>query len=683
MINAVGIANGVDTASGSPAIITNASYEEVEKLYFTLYPIQTGSGDPSPTNVRSFQQLVSSVVIYRTGKNIVNINTLQKTYGIEINSSGSLVSNNLCATCLSYVEVMRNKDYTIQLYKEYDYLADITVAFYNSSKGFISASKLTNGDSTVGRKAATFTTPDNCFYIRFSFPRYFDNFQIEFGNVASPYVKYNGQSGAAFVGLNVYSGTLVDSTDNYYLFKRNVHYSSYNGETLVGPWVSSMDIYQEGTTPTVGAEVIDLGSYETGGQRIALPYIRTKLGYNNIWVSNGEIDVTYHVFEWLNDVANIVYTEQVNTESKITPGAVCAGCLQFDLFNDSGETVDKNDILEYYQINEETNESILMGLFTAVTIEQRRAKQIVIAYDNIIKLDVDFSRKLAQLQTSFPIAASSLAYAVCDVAGIQFRYDAVQEVLPLTGITINKFYADKITCRQVISWLAELGCCFVRCNTQGEIILDWFSENNDYRIYPTSGSYGDETYVFYKMNGLVYDKEISAAIVYVKINITNDPNNDYYYPISSSQNYATDLSGNGDLELFNMTATQYGIQDGYIRLGNPLLYTFDSSGEGDLSVLEEEQSVPNYIISNNLLLTDADESVLEIVAKNIYDRLNDFPTFRNTQVDLFRFNNPFKVGEIVNVTDVLGVSFVFPIVKMEYTSGGDRLSTDDLHYDYN
>ena len=32
MINAVGIANGVDTASGSPATITNASYEEVEKL---------------------------------------------------------------------------------------------------------------------------------------------------------------------------------------------------------------------------------------------------------------------------------------------------------------------------------------------------------------------------------------------------------------------------------------------------------------------------------------------------------------------------------------------------------------------------------------------------------------------------------------------------------------------------
>lgn len=39
------------------------------------------------------------------------------------------------------------------------------------------------------------------------------------------------------------------------------YYSSYADEVLVGPWVSSMDIYSEGSTPTTGAAVIDLGDY--------------------------------------------------------------------------------------------------------------------------------------------------------------------------------------------------------------------------------------------------------------------------------------------------------------------------------------------------------------------------------------------------------------------------------------
>lgn len=38
------------------------------------------------------------------------------------------------------------------------------------------------------------------------------------------------------------------------------HYASYNGETLVGPWLSSKNAYSAGTTPTVGAEVLDLGA---------------------------------------------------------------------------------------------------------------------------------------------------------------------------------------------------------------------------------------------------------------------------------------------------------------------------------------------------------------------------------------------------------------------------------------
>lgn len=63
--------------------------------------------------------------------------------------------------------------------------------------------------------------------------------------------------------VQVYSGYVNSNTRELYL--RPV-YQEYAGEELVGPWMSSLDPYEEDTTPTEGAFVIDFGgeltSYE-------------------------------------------------------------------------------------------------------------------------------------------------------------------------------------------------------------------------------------------------------------------------------------------------------------------------------------------------------------------------------------------------------------------------------------
>lgn len=55
--------------------------------------------------------------------------------------------------------------------------------------------------------------------------------------------------------IGLYAGRLTESRLYYYTY-----YESYNGEELVGPWVSSEDEYREGSTPTIGASVIDYGT---------------------------------------------------------------------------------------------------------------------------------------------------------------------------------------------------------------------------------------------------------------------------------------------------------------------------------------------------------------------------------------------------------------------------------------
>lgn len=74
------------------------------------------------------------------------------------------------------------------------------------------------------------------------------------------------------------------------ILKARPYYASYNSETLVGPWISSMDVYTPGTTPTIGAQVVDLGGTETVYQ-LTPTQITTLKGQNNIWADTGDVTV--------------------------------------------------------------------------------------------------------------------------------------------------------------------------------------------------------------------------------------------------------------------------------------------------------------------------------------------------------------------------------------------------------
>ena len=94
-------------------------------------------------------------------------------------------------------------------------------------------------------------------------------------------------------GSTVYGGKLTVNEDGSGTVKDRPYYASYNGETLVGPWVSSMDAYAPGITPTTGAQVVDMGGTETA---ISLTpgQVNALLGNNTVWVDDSDnISVTY------------------------------------------------------------------------------------------------------------------------------------------------------------------------------------------------------------------------------------------------------------------------------------------------------------------------------------------------------------------------------------------------------
>ena len=64
---------------------------------------------------------------------------------------------------------------------------------------------------------------------------------------------------------------------------------SYAGETLSGAWISSMDVYAEGATPTTGAQVVyELAAHVTH-HFDNIGQLKTFLGTNNVWIDTGAI----------------------------------------------------------------------------------------------------------------------------------------------------------------------------------------------------------------------------------------------------------------------------------------------------------------------------------------------------------------------------------------------------------
>jgi hypothetical protein len=102
-------------------------------------------------------------------------------------------------------------------------------------------------------------------------------------------------------------------------------YSSYNGETLPGVWMSDRDVYQAGTTPTIGAEV---------KYKLATPIyitqtglsIRMLQGVNNLYADCGEIlEGEYFVDEGAIDVRKVDYQIGSSGSIKTTDGRVLSG----------------------------------------------------------------------------------------------------------------------------------------------------------------------------------------------------------------------------------------------------------------------------------------------------------------------------------------------------------------------
>lgn len=276
----------ITSASGSIAHIEDAGAYKPVDLKVYIEPVQEGSGDPSPDNVRPISGH-TGVEVYDTGANVWDEEWEQGGYNA---SNGTKQGNASAIRSKNYIPIKPNTTYSMVSKTT---AATWVVVEYDSSKNYIKW-LLWGG---TAKNATEFTTSENGAYINFHTTSlgttYNNDISINYPSTDHDYHAYHGttlpitwQSTAG----TVYKGSLDLITGE---LKSYPYYASYNGETLTGHWISSMDVYAEGTSPSIGAQVINDGAEPTV-YNLTPPEIFTLLkGVNNIWNDVGNTDAVY------------------------------------------------------------------------------------------------------------------------------------------------------------------------------------------------------------------------------------------------------------------------------------------------------------------------------------------------------------------------------------------------------
>ena len=259
-----------------------ATTNGIAEVTSEIVAVQSGTGDPSPTNIRPITGW-SAVNVTRDA-NIMPIDMRWENYYL-INAQGEKVQNSEYKCAFDYIEVEPSTTYYIQVnYTRTGELA-ISVPFYADDKSFISRDVVTLF-STQGIQGGAFTTPANCHYIKASIPF----------SSTDPYLQY----GSAYSG-QTYTTTLKDSQGNPLecyggeLVNENGVQSLVNGRKKVK--ISDLTWNYNSTYGYFNATISDMTSQYTGASEITktLCSIYKYKGADVSWANMG--DLTFGINE--------------------------------------------------------------------------------------------------------------------------------------------------------------------------------------------------------------------------------------------------------------------------------------------------------------------------------------------------------------------------------------------------
>lgn len=222
--------------------VTDALAKPLDSLKVAITPVQSGSGDPSPDNIRPISGWTGMNVV-RNNKNIFNPSLIKTGKWVSAISSSTRVLGQEYSDgawkCSDYCEVKPLTTYTITT-PHYQPATAAGLVYFSSNTEDSAISGVTTNEQ--GSATFTFTTPANCKYMRFSWindssSESYPYPQLELGSSKTAYEPYTEQdypitfpseAGTVYGGtLDVETGVLT--VDRKQLNTSNTNWSMYHG----------------------------------------------------------------------------------------------------------------------------------------------------------------------------------------------------------------------------------------------------------------------------------------------------------------------------------------------------------------------------------------------------------------------------------------------------------------------
>ena len=306
-------------------------------------------------------------------------------------------------------------------------------------------------------------------------------------------------------------------------------------------------------------------------------------------------------------VENLTLHTAVNAGQEFAIGSAYSDYIEAEIWADPGGSlqITAGDVLTYYRLDDAGNRTKVGIFYAEKPTRTKRNSYKVTAYDTMSKLDADFSGWLRANQARFPKTIWQLVQLACQRAGVTLAGIS----LPINGShSVQAFYADDLTCRQIISWAAEAAGCYAHMNADGKLqFLTYTDKRSTAKITPD----GVSNSTAYYADSLSYEDYTVKAIEKVQIR-QSDSDVGVIYPDST-------------------TATN------------------------------------TYAVQGNLLLTTGTEANLKTVAQNLYNVLKSV-TYTPCKVAV-PSGSGLACGQIVHVKDARGREFDTYLMSATISSG--------------
>lgn len=306
-------------------------------------------------------------------------------------------------------------------------------------------------------------------------------------------------------------------------------------------------------------------------------------------------------------VKSLTLHTAVNAGQEFTIGSAFSDYIEAEIWADPGGSlqITAGDALTYYRQDDAGNRTKVSVFYAEKPTRTKRNSYKITAYDTMSKLDADFSGWLHANQAQFPKTIWQLVQLACQRAGVTLASSS----LPINGsYSVQAFYADDLTCRQIISWAAEAAGCYAHMNADGKLqFLTYTDKRSTAKITPDGASNSTAYYA----DSLSYEDYTVKAIEKVQIR-QSDSDVGVIYPDST-------------------TATN------------------------------------TYAVQGNLLLTTGTEANLKSVVQNLYNVLKNV-TYTPCKVSV-PSSSGLACGQIVHVKDARGREFDTYLMSATISSG--------------